>query len=90
MRLWYDVRAACRDVDVNVFFELSRKGHKEMALALCQSCPVRADCLAAATEEEAGSQKFGIRGGLTAEERTRAARKKGPYERRREAKAKAA
>lgn len=83
MRLWRDVRAACQGADVNMFFDLSRPGNKEKALDLCRRCLVRADCLAASMDEEAGSQKFGIRGGLTAEERRKLAK-------RQEARAKAA
>lgn len=75
MRVWHDDRAACLGADVSIFFELARPGHKEMALALCGECPVRADCLAASMREEAGSQKFGIRGGLTADERRKLVKK---------------
>jgi hypothetical protein len=47
-----------------------------MALALCEACPVRDDCLDAAIEEERGVAGFGIRGGLTADERRELAGKR--------------
>jgi Transcription factor WhiB len=89
VRIWYDRRAACQDVDTSVFFDLALPANKEMALALCRSCQVRDDCLDAAMKEEAGSQKFGIRGGLTADER-KALVKNSSYRRKRDARADAA
>lgn len=42
------------------------------AAAICRSCPVREECLAAALREEADQQyTFGVRGGLSARRRRR-------------------
>lgn len=82
MIIWSDPRAECRGVDINVFFDLSATGHREMALELCRACRVQDDCLAASMREETGSQRFGIRGGLTPEERKRLG-KKDEYQRKR-------
>jgi hypothetical protein len=89
VKFWYDQRAACRGADIDIFFKLSVPANKEMALALCQACRVRPECLAASMREETGIQRFGIRGGLTADER-RALVKKRSYERKRDAKTRAA
>lgn len=45
-----------------------------VARSICRTCPVRAECLAEALELEGdlpGSYRYGIRGGLTAEQRRR-------------------
>ncbi|EGJ77725.1 putative transcription factor WhiB [Streptomyces sp. Tu6071] len=80
---WYD-RAACLGVDTEYFYP-SRSGEAEKAaLALCRICPVRAECLA---DEEATDSPYGlwgIRGGLTAAERTKL---RGPRRKRRAAEA---
>lgn len=68
MRNWSDPRSACRGVDVSVFYLLSPP-NKEMALALCGSCPVREACLEYVMSWETGDAKFGIWGGLTPHER---------------------
>jgi WhiB family transcriptional regulator, redox-sensing transcriptional regulator len=73
--IWSDPRAECLGVDTSVFFDLSRTGHREMALELCRACRVRNDCLAASMREEKGDQRFGIRGGLTPDERKRLGKK---------------
>jgi hypothetical protein len=86
--LWSHPRAGCRDVDLSVFFDLT-PANKEMALALCHACPVRAECLAAVMKWETGHAKYGIWGGTTPEERRKLV-KSPSYKRKRDAKAKAA
>lgn len=69
-------RAACLGEDVSLFY----KGEQERAAVrlarvrkakgVCQACPFRAGCLEAAMEEEkGGGGRYGIRGGLTEDER---------------------
>lgn len=53
--------AACRSHDVAMFFP-ERNAPTEPALAICATCPVRAECLDAADDD-------GIWGGTTAVER---------------------
>ena len=66
---WRD-DAACRDTDPNLFFPAGTTGiaveEIEAAKALCQSCPVRAQCLEFAM---IANQEAGIWGGTTEEER---------------------
>lgn len=62
--------AACRDEDTELFFPIG--GSEEFAAqiedakAVCQACPVRADCLLDALDRP---HKYGIWGGLTETER---------------------
>lgn len=63
---WQD-DAKCKGVDPNLFFPARGEPAKE-AFALCATCPVRVDCLAANITE-----KFGVWGGM-AERRRRAIR----------------
>ncbi|WP_225849958.1 WhiB family transcriptional regulator [Streptomyces sp. HPF1205] len=67
--LWdWQVKAACRGMDVTVFFspsyERGRARHlrEERARAVCESCPVRVPCgrFALATRQD-----YGVWGGLT-------------------------
>jgi DNA-directed RNA polymerase specialized sigma24 family protein len=65
-------RAACRDVDPELFFpepsnEPLVKAQVAAAKAVCRSCPVRERCLADALER----LPHGIAGGLTEQERRR-------------------
>lgn len=68
-------RAACAgDPQPDIWFlEGPREG--QTALAICRRhCPVAAQCLNAALEEEAGvpaAHRFGIRGGLLPDDRYR-------------------
>jgi WhiB family redox-sensing transcriptional regulator len=62
--------ALCRDQPIAIFFPIRGQSNKP-GLAVCSSCPVKADCLAEAIAEELD---HGIRGGLTARSRV-AARK---------------
>ena len=70
MTTWQE-QAACRDMDGTTFFpEPERLPAAQAALAVCASCPVRVECLAAALGE---SPRFdrGVWGGFTAKERGR-------------------
>lgn len=67
---------ACRGEDTSLFYkgegegETARQGRTAKARALCQACCLRAECLEAAmAEERRGGGRFGIRGGLTEQER---------------------
>ncbi|WP_102508157.1 WhiB family transcriptional regulator [Sanguibacter massiliensis] len=84
---WID-DAACRGVDTEVFFPPERIGRggghgydARPALALCRACPVRQACLDAALDEEknAPSSTYGIRGGLTQDERRQILRRRTGY-----------
>lgn len=61
---WH-TRAACRGVDLAVFFP-ERGGTALKALSTCEQCPVQAKCLAFALDH---GMTFGIYGGRTADER---------------------
>ena len=58
---WYK-RAACSELGHEMFFELKRRTE---ALAVCEPCPVRRECLAHALAHES----FGVWGGTTPKER---------------------
>jgi WhiB family redox-sensing transcriptional regulator len=75
-RAWRD-RAACRDMDVDLFFPLGAQEASPKAIAACAGCPVRRDCL-----DYGIGEGDGVWGGLTEPERralrrrtTRAARR---------------
>jgi WhiB family transcriptional regulator, redox-sensing transcriptional regulator len=63
-------RAACRDVDPELFFPVGTTGpaadQVEQAKAVCRGCPVSATCLSWALDT---GQDSGVWGGLTEEER---------------------
>ena len=68
-RAWRD-RAACRDVEPELFFPAAEDGaarHAQVqaAKAVCAGCPVRVECLA----EALARIPYGIAGGLTEHER---------------------
>lgn len=67
---WVD-RAACRGMDPAVFFP-STEEETDLALDICRSCPVRAECLEYAL---ASKERFGIWGGATERERRRMLRR---------------
>jgi WhiB family redox-sensing transcriptional regulator len=74
----WDLDAACRDTDPDVFFIGPGKSTAE-ARRICLSCPVRRECLAAALQAEASKSKderHGIFGGLAPKERHRLARRR--------------
>lgn len=64
--------AACRHVDTELFFPVSRRGRAaaeaRQARAICARCPVREPCLSYAL---ATRQAYGIWGGYDDEERRR-------------------
>jgi len=68
-RAW-DARAACRDVDGELFFAETKtdadKGVTDDAKTVCQRCEVRGHCLQYALVTR---QEFGIWGGMTSDER---------------------
>lgn len=74
---WWE-KALCLGLDVNMFFPGSGvKAAK--ALAVCQMCPVRRDCLESALHEETTGgygHRAGIRGGLLAYQRGKIARRR--------------
>ncbi len=74
--MWTDgddwrLRAACRDIDPELFFPLSPDGpgvtQIQQAKAVCATCPVQPECLAFAL---ATGQSDGVWGGLTENERS--------------------
>lgn len=60
--------AACRGYDVEEFFTESKIRVREIK-NVCDSCPVRRQCLDEAMRAE-DTSRYGIYGGLTAKERT--------------------
>jgi WhiB family redox-sensing transcriptional regulator len=63
--------AACRDLDVTLFFPDGRTGWRAQAQiaeakAICRRCDVQAECLAFAMET---GEQYGIWGGLDEDER---------------------
>lgn len=65
---WYD-RAACAGQDTDLWFPRQPTGSH--AVQTCRHCPVRAECLLEALQEEGSgyAHRYGIRGGLTAGQR---------------------
>lgn len=66
--------AACREFPTELFFSeiAGSPGYtNEVKTLVCEGCPVRRQCLAAALyeEREYTSMRYGVRGGLTAKER---------------------
>lgn len=78
-------RAACRDVDPEVFFPVAEHGPEyeaqvDGAKAVCAACPVRAACLAWALD----ALPYGVAGGLgEAERRQERVRRRAPVQTRR-------
>lgn len=68
MTRWTD-RAACAGEDVDFFPDPTDLPGNQAAKNICRSCPVIADCLDDAMREEPAGGRYGIRGGLTPEER---------------------
>lgn len=70
---WRD-RAACRDIDPDLFFPVATGGsslaQEARALAVCRTCTVRAPCLRFAMD----TREDGVWGGTTAAERNDALR----------------
>lgn len=80
-------KAACRGVDTEIFFTSGSAGrgggarNNRPALALCRTCTVKQACLDAALDEEknAAYGVYGIRGGLTQDERRQIIRRRTGY-----------
>ncbi len=70
-------RAVCRDVDPELFFPVGETGPSAVqikaAQKVCQSCPVRTQCLNFALDSP---EKDGVWGGISAEERRRMRRRR--------------
>lgn len=66
----------CEGTDLDLWFPPSGGAHAGLvreALRICGTCPERAACLDAALEEEAAAgncYRHGIRGGMTADQRS--------------------
>lgn len=61
------VFSACKDAEPELFFPATYEDSRE-AVAICNSCPVRIDCLEYALEAR---ERFGIWGGMTPKQRRR-------------------
>jgi WhiB family redox-sensing transcriptional regulator len=67
--------AACKPEDLDKFYPIGLSGRSgdpardQPAKDICARCDIRELCLTKALEEESGQQRWGIRGGLTADER---------------------
>lgn len=59
------VFSACRDQDPDIFFPQSQEA-TDHAIAICNSCPVKLDCLEYSLEAR---ERFGIWGGTTEKQR---------------------
>jgi WhiB family redox-sensing transcriptional regulator len=65
--------AACIGTDPNIFFPVRGDTPTvKVAKAICKGCPVRIKCL---TDAMQTGEKYGIRGGFTAQERREMKRK---------------
>lgn len=62
--------AACREVDVEVFFAIDEVSQRE-AVAICETCPVRRECLEHAI---ANREQYGVWGGMREQDRKRLVR----------------
>lgn len=67
---WHE-NARCRGVTINVFFTSASLTSKEPAIICCAQCKVRTECLEDAYAIEDPINTYGIRAGLTAEQRMR-------------------
>lgn len=81
MTRWYDHEGRhCKGRDRELFFPKNRAGELA-AKAICRDCPVAIDCLLDELQAEGGraaSGRYGIRGGMTPEERVEY--EKGPHQ----------
>ena len=69
------IKAACRDAPTELFF--AEKGDSyRAAVAVCDACPVQAECLEYALAVERGIERetYGVWGGLTPRQRVQLAR----------------
>ena len=71
---WMD-DAACLGTDPDIFFSTS-PDIRAAAKSICNSCPVRLQCLAYTINAEAqGNTRYGISGGLSGNQRKRLAKR---------------
>jgi hypothetical protein len=70
---WRD-EALCREVDLELFFPEKGNDHRP-AVRVCSMCPVREACLADVLRLPSFHDEFGIRGGLSPNERAKLRRK---------------
>lgn len=76
MEINWSARAACLGLDIDMFFPDSQVGgggefQYRDARLVCSKCPVRSECLESSFIEEAPSERFGMRGGLSAKQRNK-------------------
>lgn len=64
MKLWID-DTACTPDDFDLFFS-RKKNEQDKAIAICNACPVKLQCLRNAV---ANGEEFGIFGGTTPDQR---------------------
>jgi WhiB family transcriptional regulator, redox-sensing transcriptional regulator len=62
--------AACREIDIDVFFAVDEASQRE-AIAICEACPVRAECLEYAITAR---EQYGVWGGVREQDRKRLVR----------------
>jgi len=63
----WQLEASCKEDEHNLFFSQS-KSKMDRAVAICNSCSVKGECLKFAIDEQV---EFGIFGGKTPQERKR-------------------
>lgn len=64
--------AACQDEDPEMFF---MKGMKDLALQVCNTCPVINECLVYTLNNEREGLRYGVAGGTDVRRRAKIARK---------------
>ena len=71
-RWWRRAECAARGLDLPLFFPGVGQPIDERVFSACSACQVRAQCLrdAMANEPDVHGRRYGIRGGLTAKQRT--------------------
>ena len=74
--LGWQERALCTQTDPEAFFP-EKGGSTRAAKRVCRYCPVRAECLEFALEND---ERFGIFGGLSPRERRRLKRERAPQD----------
>ena len=68
---WHN-EAVCRDLDQEIFFrDAGNTAQVNTAKQVCAGCPVRAACLADVMAWERPGYRYGVVGGLSANERAR-------------------
>jgi WhiB family transcriptional regulator, redox-sensing transcriptional regulator len=65
--------ASCREVDIDVFFAVDEASQRE-AIAICETCPVRGECLEYAITAR---EQYGVWGGVREQDRKRLVRSRG-------------